>query len=457
LASLNVSSQYNAAMRRMLSKETLPITVRYLVAYQFATKKRLEKGAGVTWTATRFNRLTLPFQPLSEGVPPIGEQLSISQVTGVALQWGDKVTLTDVAVTTTMYDLIKMSKDRLGIQIAETHERNTFASLMGGTQTNYVNQRGARASLVAGDVLDTVTLNRTYSDLENLGAPFYNGQVEANVSREIEHGASASEKGPKSSEHYVAIISPLVENDLRQNQTIVNAWSFSDVTRLYINEVGYWSGIHFTKSNMMPRFVGNASSGATYTPGTSGSLATGTYYIQVTGTDMLNQFGEQQIYQVSGAQSVTGPNGSINVTVPSTTDYTYSVYISTSSSTSPVNLGLTSTAGVGAPTTGPAAGNATQINPGSTVTITGLGVFIVPPAAPATGVTVYPTFVFGSDYFACTILEDISWTNLFEADKSDPLNQLRVIGWKMFEGFVICNQQFGCRIESSVSNSGSFG
>ena len=81
----------------------------------------------------------------------------------------------------------------------------------------------------------------------------------------------------------------------------------------------------------------------------------------------------------------------------------------------------------------------------------------MPPAAPATGVTVYPNFVFGNEYFACTVLEDVSWTTLFEADKSDPMNQLRVIGYKFFQGYLILNQQFGCRIESSVSNTGTFG
>lgn len=452
-SSVNTSQNYQAAAKRYLDDEVLPIVQRQLVAYQFATKKKMQKGYGVTWTATRFNRLPLPAAPLSEGVPPIGEQLSISQVTGVALQWGDKVTLTDIAVVATAYDLLQQARELLAIQIKETHERNTYSLLMGSTQVNYVNQRGSRANLVAGDVLDTVTINRTFSDLENIGAPFYNGTMEADIERGIDHGPRQSTKGPKEAEHYVSIVSPLVENDLRQNPTIVNAWSYSDVSRLYINEIGYWAGIHFTKSNMLPRFVGTAAVGGT--GGASGALATGTYYVQVTGTDYNNSFGEQIICQVSAGIAVTGPTGSISVTVPSTAQYTYSVYVGTTSS--PTNLGTSSTVGVGIPTTGPQAGNATQIQPGSTVVINGLGLFQVPPAAPATGVTVYPSFVFGKEYFALTILENVSWTFLGTADKSDPLNQLRIVGWKDFWGGVILNQQFGCRIESSVSNTGTFG
>ena len=293
----NVSASYQAAIRRQLSREVLPITQRYLVAQQFAKKEKLEKGAGVTWTATRFNRLPLPAAPLSEGVPPTGEQLTISQVTGVALQWGDKITLSDVAVITTMYDLIQQSKRLLGVQIAELMERNTYAILMGGAQVNYVNQRGSRANIVAGDVLDVVTINRTFSDLENLGAPFYNGQMEPDVTREIEHGTAAADKTQKTSDHYVSIVSPLVENDLRQNSTIVNAWSYSDISKLYINEIGYWAGIHFTKSNMVPHWLGAAAvNGGTATTG--GSLVSATAYtIVVTATDALNLYGEVVIYQ----------------------------------------------------------------------------------------------------------------------------------------------------------------
>lgn len=453
---VNTSAQFQADIRRQLSKETLPITQRYLVCRQFAPKKKMEKGAGVTWTATRSNRLPLAPQPLSEGVPPLGEQLSISQVTGVALQWGDKITLTDVSVTTTMHDLIQQSKQRLGEQIANMRERNGFGNLMGGTQVNYVNQRGSRALLQAGDVLDTVTVRRTATDLSALGAPYYNGQTTANVERDIYHGSDQANKTTtRNAEHYVAITSDFAMQDLSQNTTVVNAWSYSDVTKLYINEVGYWAGITFVKSNMLPRWTGVAAIQGT--PGTSGSLATNAdYYIQVTGVDELNQWGESLVYQVSNAISVTGPTGSISVTVPSTAGYTYNVYINAGSS-SVANLGSSATAGVGIPTTGPQAGMATQIQPGSTVVIGGVGLFQVPPAAPATGVTVYPTFVFGSEAFACTELEDVEWHFLSTADKSDPLNQLRVIGWKYFEGWVITNNLFMARIESSVSNSGAFG
>lgn len=449
---VNVSGSYQAALRRQLSKEVLPLAQRYLVAYQFATKHTMEKGAGVTWTATRFNRLPLPFAPLSEGVPPIGEALTISQVTGVAIQWGDKITLSDVAVTATMYDLVARSREVLGYQIAEYRERNTYLNLVGGTQVNYVNSRGSRALIQAGDVLDTTTVTRTFTDLQVIGAPMWNGQSGTDVQKSIEQGARNSARGPTESEHYVAIGDFRVLQDLRQNATVVQAWSYSDVTRLYINEMGYWGGIHFCGTNMIPSWTGIASPG-NGTAGTAGSLATNTYFIQITGTDTLNRYGETQIYQASAGVAVTGPNGSISITTPNTSGYTYSIYIGTSATVT--NLATTSSAS--APTSGPYTGQATQLPQNTTVVLTGTGIFQVPPAAPATGVTVYPTFVFGKEAFSVLKLEEITWTTLTEADKSDPLNQLVIIGWKEFWGVVITNQQFMARIESSASNTGTFG
>ena len=41
--STNVSSSFNAAIRRQISKKVLPLTQRFLIAYQFADKKKMAK------------------------------------------------------------------------------------------------------------------------------------------------------------------------------------------------------------------------------------------------------------------------------------------------------------------------------------------------------------------------------------------------------------------------------
>lgn len=454
---VNAASGFNSGgaygtgdVEQYIADKTLPLTQQQLVVYQFGDALRLPKGRGTQYAASRYTRVPLPFAPLSEGVPPVGETMTLQQVSATAQQWGDKITVTDVADMTIKHPLFQKAIELAGLSVAETHERNTFNNLLGGTQINYVNTRGARASLQAGDVLNPHEVNRASAALLTIGAPQFNGTERTDEKLNAEQGGVKASSNPRSMPHYTAVIHPLVAADMRENSTIVTAWSYSDINRLYNFELGEWGGIRFCMSNMVPAFTGLANSGYTVAAGTAGSLATNTYFVQVTGSSSITQY-ETNIYQVSSSVSVTGPTGSITVTVPSTTGYTYNVYVGTSSTLT--TLGATSSG----PTSGPMAGQAVQLAAGSTVVITAAGTAQTPPAAPATGVTVYPTFVFGKGAYGIVVLDDVKFTYLKEADKSDPLNQLRVVGYKFYEGVLIQNQQFMCRIESASAFSSTFG
>lgn len=445
---VNAAASFSADIENYIADKTLPLARRQLVAYQFGDPLRLPKGRGTTYTATRYLRVPLPYAPLSEGVPPVGETMSIQQVSATAQQWGDKITITDVAELTIKHPLFVKATELTALQIAETLERNTFNTLNSGTQINYVNSRGSRASLTTGDVLNPHEVNRAYGALFTLGAPRYMGDEMTDTKLEADAGGEKASDSPRRMPHYVSLMHPLVAQDMRENSTVVTAWSYSDINRIYNYEVGEWGGIRFCLSNMVPTWTGIAQVNGT--PGTAGNLATNTYYVKVTGSDTQNQF-ESQIYQVSSSMSVTGPNGSISVTVPSTAGFTYNVYVGIANTT--LNLGLTTSG----PSIGPQAGQAVQIPAGATVVITGLGAVQTPPAAPGTGFTVYPTYILGRGAYGQVMLDDARFTYLKEADKSDPLNQLRVVGWKVFYGTLIQNNVFFMRIESLSAFSSSFG
>ena len=453
---VNTASNFNSGgtygtgdVEPYIQSKVMPLVQRQLVAYQFGDQLRLPKGRGTTYAASRYDRLNLPFAPLSEGVPPVGESMPLAQVSAVAQQWGDKVTITDVAEFTIKHPLFQVATELVALQMAETLERNTFTNLLGGTQINYASYdgtaRGSRAGIRNGgtaatsDVLTSHEINRAVGALYTIGAPQFMGQTELSAKIPADKPSKGS-SDPRGFQHYVALMHPLPEQDMRENSTVATAWSYSDVNKLYNNELGEWGGVRFCRSNMVPYFVGVAQvNGAAQT---TGNLATGTYYIQVTGLPVQQNY-EQRIYQVSASVSVTGPNGSISVTVPTLAGYVFNVYIGTT--TSPVNLGLSSSG----PTSGPLTGQAVQIASGATITITGVGTAQTPPAAPATGVTVFPTFIIGKNAYGQVVLDDPKFTYLKTADKSDPLNQLRVIGWKVMYGTLLENQNFFMRIEST--------
>lgn len=445
----NTVSQFSSDIEAYIADELLALARRQVVAYGFGDPLELPEGRGTTYTATRYNRVPLPYAPLSEGVPPIGQTMTIAQVTATCQQWGDKVTITDVAELTIKHPLFKTAVDLCGLAVTETLDRNTFNSLNGGTQVNYVNTRGSRGALVAGDTMNLHEVNRVVGALYTIGAPRFMGDEQTTQKIDAEDGQPSAGEDPRGHPHFVAIMHPLVEQDMRELNTVVTAWSYSDINKLYNDELGELAGTRYVRSNMVPTFTGVAAIQGT--AGTSGALATNAgYRIIVTASDTQNQY-ESRVYQVSNAISVTGPNGSIDVVLPALTGFTFSIYIGTS--TTPTNLGVTSAG----PTSGPLQGQATQLAPGQTVTLTAIGAAQVPPAAPATGLTIYPTYFFGRGAYGQVVLSDIQTTFLTGADKADPLNQLRVVGWKVFYGSIILNQNFMARVESTSSFSATFG
>lgn len=446
----NAAGGFQADVEAYIQEEVEPLARRILVAYQFGVPLRLDINRGTTYTASRYERLPLPFAPLQEGVAPSGESMTLSQVTATAQQWGDLVRVTDVANLTIKHPLFQQAIQLVSLQLPETLERNTFNTLLAGNQINYVNSRSSRAALVATDVLSPTEIYRAVGSMESYGVPHFMGDEREDMMREA--GAyNDRSKSPAVMEHYVALIHALPVNDMRQNATVANAWSQSDINRLYNNDLGEWGGVRFCKSNMIPFWQGLADPGVA-TPSTyavsaaAGNLASNTYFLQITAAKAQTSV-EEKIYQVSAGQVVVGPTGSITVVLPTVAGYVFNVYIGTSAS--PTNLGLSASG----PATGPLAGQATQLASGSTVIITGIGAAQTPQAAPAAGVTVFPTIVIGDHSYGQVLLENPEFHYLTGADKSDPLNQTRVVSWKVFYGSIILNQAFFMRIEGSSAFS----
>jgi len=437
----NTAGGFVADVEAFIQEEVEPLARRQLVAYQFGAPLRLDINRGTTYTASRYERLPLPFAALQEGVAPSGESMTLSQVSATAQQWGDLVRVTDVANLTIKHPLFQQAIQLVSLQMPETLERNTLNTLLAGNQVNFVNSRASRASLVATDVLSPTEIYRAVGSMENFGVPHFMGDERTDIMKEAGARKDMS-RSPSTMEHYVALINPLPVNDMKQNATVANAWAQSDINRLYNNDLGEWGGVRFCKSNMIPFWVGLATTAVPTASASGGSLATNTFFIQVTGSPAQSSV-ERNIHQVSAGVAVTGPNGSITVVLPTQAGFVYNVYIGTSSS--PTNLGLSASG----PSTGPLAGQATQLPSGATVIITGIGAAQTPPAAPATGVTVFPTIVLGDHSYGQVLLENPEFHYLTGADKSDPLNQTRVVSWKMFYGSIILNQAFFMRIESS--------
>lgn len=436
----NQSTSFQSDVEAYIQEEVEPLSRRQLVAYQFGKPLKLDSNRGTTYTASRYERLPLPYAPLQEGVAPPGESMTLHQVSATAQQWGDRVIITDVANLTIKHPLFQQAIELVSLQMPETLERNTLNTLMSAPQVNYAGGAANRAALTSANVMSPHESNRIFGSMLTYGAPRFNGDEREDMM--IEAGAYRDpSKTPASKQHYVALIHPLSAQDMRENSSVQQAWAYSDVNRLYNNELGDFGGVRFCETNMMPYWTGGPQINGTASAA-GGQLATGNYFVQVTAAPALTSV-EQTIYQVSTSIAVTGPTGSISVALPAFPNYVFSVYIGTTSNPS----NLATAIGNGVPVTGVLAGQATQLQPNQTVTLTGLGVTQTPPAAPTNGVSVFPVIFIGNNAYGQVLLENPEFHYLTGADKSDPLNQTRVVSWKVFYGSILLNTAFLSRVE----------
>src|SRR5206468_651686 len=118
---------------------------------------------------------------------------------------------------------------------------------MTATQVNYANAKANRAALLATDVMTPVEISKIVGSLETFGAPTFGGSGETDMRLEanaaVRFTSSTKSKDPIGMPHYVGLVHPLVSQDLRQNTTIATAWSYSDIHRLYNNDLGEWGGV----------------------------------------------------------------------------------------------------------------------------------------------------------------------------------------------------------------------
>ena len=68
----------------------------------------------------------------------------------------------------------------------------------------------------------------------------------------------------------------------------------------------------------------------------------------------------------------------------------------------------------------------------------------------------FPTIYIGNHSYGQVLLENPEFHYLTGADKSDPLNQTRVVSWKVFYGSIILNQAFLARVEAGSAFSTTF-
>lgn len=409
------SSFPGGAVNVHIADKLLMIAKRSVIFQQLGEKAKMPAGEGKTFQYNRYDRLSLPLVPLTEGVPPSSTNMALTTVQAVADQWGAYIALSDVAVLTIKHPLLQVAMNLLGYQAAELVDREIINVLLAGTSVTYGGSATTRYLLqtASSDSLADAVVQKAVSRMRTRGAYPYEGT------------------------HYVGVIDPAMEQDVSQasNSAFLYASAYSNVKMLYNGEIGQWRGVRWMVSNLIPKILGAAALSVT-TP-TGGTFASATYRSYVAYYDVTTGFLVKTTDVATGDVFVSGDQ--YVATMPSDTAYNYKIFI-----------GLAGGGVSGAYYQGSEATYAFGAIPAATVVSV-----LAPPTSGTVGTapvflakTVHFGWVFGKEAYSVVDLMNLkSFVSVPNATTVDPLVQVRTVGWKLMFKPVIQNNDFLERIE----------
>lgn len=395
-------ADFSANAQTYIAAQTLKRISRDVIVYGMGRKESLPNRFSKTFQFTRYEKLALPYNPLTEGVSPDNSTMSISTVQCVMDQWGSYINLSDVAQITAKHPALQEGIKLLAEQASETIDRECIKLLQSNASVYYAGAASSRVTLGATDYITTSTTKKAIAGLRKGGARSVSGRL------------------------FMGLMDPSIEMDLLEDSTFQNAASYSNIVALYNGEAGTWMGVRWMVSNLIPTM--KRLSDVTSASAAGGTLtASTTYYLKVVAVD--NSLGFEVASTQQQSQATSAGQGTVALTMPATAGYTYNVYFGAVSG----SLFLYSS----------------QNAPGATVNVTAApSAGAVPPAHPATGVEVHQAWILGAEAFAVPELMSLqTFLTPDQASDSDPLKQRRKAGWKVMFKPVICNDAFLARIE----------
>lgn len=159
-----ITREVDAFYSRTLLTRVIPLFVHT----RWGQVRDIPRQAGSnTIRFRRYGNLAAATTPLSEGVTPAGKQLSQTVITAIVQQYGDFITVTDVVDYESPDPELMIAAEILGDQAGDTLDQIARDILAAGTNVQYANGAGARASIDSTDKISLVEIKMATRTLKN--------------------------------------------------------------------------------------------------------------------------------------------------------------------------------------------------------------------------------------------------------------------------------------------------
>ena len=229
-------------MKTYYSKYLIDNAEPSLVHAQFGQKRPIPKNGGKTIEFRKYDPLPTLTDPLTEGVTPKGQNLSVKTITSEVKQYGGYVELSDILMLTAIDNNLVEATKLLGDQAGRTLDTIIREVLAGGTNVQFAEgQVDSRDALTGGKAdgnhyLTVDAVRKAVRTLKRQNAKTIDGS-------------------------YVGIVHPDISYDLMSDPKWVNVKSYSDPEGIYEGEIGKIENVRFVETTEAKVFEGEGADG----------------------------------------------------------------------------------------------------------------------------------------------------------------------------------------------------
>ena len=385
-------------MKTYYSMRLINLAEPELIHDQFGQKHPIPKNSGKTIEFRKYDSLPKALVPLTEGVTPAGQKLSMGVIRATIKQYGGYIELSDILELTAIDNNLVQATRLLASQAGRTSDTITREVLAGGTNVVYAGGAKDRSELVGGDATEA---NNKYLSVDDI--------------RKAVRALKVM-NAQKINGYFAGIIHPDTAYDLMSDKKWVDVKTYSDPDGIYEGEIGKIEGVRFVETTEAKIFhapdlvIADGSNAAVRdltVKSASGKVITVTEALStnqaaaLTGREILVG---SELMEVASAAA--GDAGSATITVKDS------------------------------PATTPAA-----------------SAVIYPGEGGAKGRDVYSTLIVGADAYGVTELDGGGLQHIVKqlgsSGTADPLNQRATAGWKLTKVAERLVEQYMVRIESA--------
>lgn len=223
------------------SKELLTRALPYLMIEKFGQSKALPANSSKTMIFRRYNALDNNPRVLVEGVTPVSQTLTHSDVVANLSQYGGIITISDVVLDTHEDPILNEAIDVLAEQAAQMIEKMRYGVMKAGTNVVFAN--GAQRSQV-NTPITLAMQRRAVRALKRQNAAPITSIVRSTPSYGTENVAAG----------FVALIHPDCESDVRNLVGFVPAEKYGSITP-WEGELGKCEDVRYVSSTIFEPFI----------------------------------------------------------------------------------------------------------------------------------------------------------------------------------------------------------